>query len=141
MSVELFIDTNIFIYQLDTTDPRKQQIAERIVRDGIAHRNTCISYQVIQEFLNAAIRKAEVPLDDIAIRTFLVTILEPLYSVPASIALFQRALSIWQKIHFSFYDSLIVAAALEAGSSRLISEVMQHGQQIESLRIENPFRL
>ena len=96
---------------------------------------------MIQEFLNAAIRQAEVPLDDIAIRTFLVTMLEPLYSVPASIALFQRALSIRQKIHFSFYDSLIVAAALEGRSSRLISEDMQHGQQIESLRIENPFRL
>ena len=40
---------------------------------------------------------------------------------------------------FSFYDSLIVAAALEAGCSRLYTEDMQHGQQIHSLTIQNPF--
>ena len=38
-----------------------------------------------------------------------------------------------------FYDSLIVAAALEAGCTRLLSEDLQHGQQIEGLTIENPF--
>ena len=41
---------------------------------------------------------------------------------------------------FSFYDSLIVAAALEAGCTRLYSEDLQHGQRIQNLTIENPFR-
>lgn len=42
----------------------------------------------------------------------------------------------WQ---FSFYDALVVAAALQAGCTRLLSEDMQHGRQIGSLRIQNPF--
>ena len=40
---------------------------------------------------------------------------------------------------FSFYDSLIVASALEAGCVRLYSEDMQHGQRVEQLTIVNPF--
>lgn len=37
------------------------------------------------------------------------------------------------------YDSLIVAAALEAGCTRLLTEDLQHGQRIETLIVENPF--
>jgi predicted nucleic acid-binding protein len=39
----------------------------------------------------------------------------------------------------AWYDSLIVAAAIESHCGVLYSEDFQHGQQIESLRIENPF--
>lgn len=40
----------------------------------------------------------------------------------------------------AFYDALIVAAALEGGCKRLLTEDLQHGQRIGTLRIENPFR-
>lgn len=43
------------------------------------------------------------------------------------------------RYHYGFYDSLIVAAALEAGCARLSTEDLQHGQKIEGLLIENPF--
>ena len=45
-----------------------------------------------------------------------------------------------QRYAFSFYDSLTVAAALEGGCKRLLTEDLQHGQRIGALRIENPFR-
>jgi predicted nucleic acid-binding protein len=40
---------------------------------------------------------------------------------------------------YGFCDVLIIAAALDAGCTRLYSEALQHGQRIESLVIENPF--
>lgn len=140
MSVDLFIDTNVLIYQLDTRDPRKHAIAERIVSEALANENACISFQVIQECLNTLLRKAEITLDAAATRAYLDTVLAPLYRVRATLELYRRALELQQRWHFSFYDSVIVAAALEAGCKRLLSEDLQHGQRVESLRIENPFR-
>ena len=56
-------------------------------------------------------------------------------------ALYRRCLDVQERWKYGFYDSLIVAAALEAGCKRLLSEDLQHGQRIEGLRIENPFGL
>jgi predicted nucleic acid-binding protein len=53
--------------------------------------------------------------------------------------LYERCLQVQQRWKFSFYDALIVAAALDAGCTRLISEDLQHDQRIDRLRIENPF--
>ena len=49
------------------------------------------------------------------------------------------AISASQRQQISFWDSLIVQAALNSGCERLLTEDMQHGREIESLRIENPF--
>jgi predicted nucleic acid-binding protein len=40
---------------------------------------------------------------------------------------------------FSIWDGLIVAAAIDAKCSTLLTEDLQHGQVVEGLRIENPF--
>jgi predicted nucleic acid-binding protein len=140
MSADVFIDTNVFIYHLDTTDALKHAVAERIVREGLASGNACISFQVVQECLNTALRKAQVALDLDSARSYLDTVLAPLLQVPASPALYHRALDVQARWRFSFYDSLIVAAALTAGCSRLLSEDLQHGQRIETLTITNPFK-
>ena len=140
MSVDLFIDSNVFIYQLDTRDPRKHAIADRIVGEALAAENACISFQVIQECLNTMLRKAEITLDPVTTRLYLDTVLAPLHRVPSSLGLYRGALDLQRRWKFSFYDSLIVAAALEAGCKQLLSEDLQHGQRIGSLRIENPFR-
>ena len=55
-------------------------------------------------------------------------------------ALYHRGLDLQIRYRFSFYDSLIVAAALEAGCKTLYSEDLQHAQEIEGLTIANPFR-
>ncbi len=139
MSVDVFIDTNIFIYQLDTSDPRKQAIAEGLVRQALATGSGCISIQVVQECMNTVLRKAEIKLTNAQATTYLDVVLAPLVRVPGTTALVHRALDIQQRWRFSFYDSLIVAAALTAGCSRLLTEDLQHGQRIESLIVENPF--
>ena len=139
MSADTFIDTNVFIYQLEALDERKSAIAEQLIRDGIEHGTACISFQVIQETLNVALRKAAIPLDREAARSYLETVLAPLFRVPATVDLYQRALDVQGRYRYSFYDSLIVAAALVAGCKRLYSEDLQHGQQIDALTIHNPY--
>jgi predicted nucleic acid-binding protein len=139
MSAECFIDTNLFIYQLEALDERKTATADRIIRRGIETGNACISFQVVQECLNTVLRKAEIPLDTDQMRAYLEAVLAPLFQVSASIALYQHALGIQARYRYGFYDALIIAAALEAGCTRLYSEDLQHGQRIERLIIENPF--
>ena len=139
MPVERFIDTNVFVYQVDSRDPRKQAIADALIRDAVVSGKGCISFQVIQEWLNTVTRKAEVALAPARAQAYLDTVLAPLCSVFASIDLYCRAIDLQARWQFSFYDALIVAAALDSGCTRLLSEDLQHGQRVESLVIENPF--
>ena len=140
MSAESFIDTNIFIYQLERLDARKAGIADELIEHGITTQTACISFQVIQECINVAIRKAKMPLTEDEMRKYMEDVLVPLYSVQSSIRLYQASLDIRFRYRFSFYDSLIVASALEAGCKTLYSEDLHDGQQIEGLTIANPFR-
>ena len=139
MSAEHFIDTNLFIYQLETADQAKATVANRIIREGIETGNACISFQVVQECLNTILRKAEIGLSTEQASQYLDASLAPLLRVYPSIPLYQRSLEIQSRYRFGFYDSLIVAAALEAGCTTLYSEDLQHGQIIGELRVENPF--
>ena len=140
MNAETFIDTNIFVYQLERLDARKTDIADGLIEHGIATQTACISFQVIQECINTAIRKAEVPLTEDELRKYLVDVLAPLYRVQPDIRLYQKSLEIRFRYRFGFYDALIVAAAVEAGCKTLYTEDLSHGQQVEGVTITNPFR-
>jgi predicted nucleic acid-binding protein len=139
MSVDCFIDTNVFIYSLERLDERKADKADRLIETGIATGNAYISFQVVQECLNTAIRKAAIPLTTDEMKMYLNSVLTPLYRVQPSRKLYEAALDIQGRFLFSFYDSLIISAALEVNCKILFSEDMQHGQKIEGLTIENPF--
>jgi predicted nucleic acid-binding protein len=139
MSVD-FVDSNIFIYLLDETNPRKRDTARQVVRTALAEGSACISHQVIQETLQVMTGKLKVPVTFEDARRFLEETLVPLWRVMPSTKLYQRSLEVQQRYRYGFYDSLIIAAALEGGCRRLLSEDFQHGQQIEGLRIEDPFR-
>lgn len=137
MSAEHFLDTNILVYMFDETDAGKRRRAEALVNDSLASGTGCVSFQVVQETLNVLIRRLGFVAEDA--RRALQQILVPLWQVYPSAALYQDAISIQGRYGFSFYDSLIVAGALEAGCTRLYSEDMQHGQRIQRLTILNPF--
>ncbi|GMV45450.1 MAG: hypothetical protein AMXMBFR66_08480 [Pseudomonadota bacterium] len=139
MSASTFLDTNVFVYQLEGADRRKQRIADALVRDALLTQDACISYQVVQECLNVITTKARVPLTPAQAQSYLDAVLAPLVQVGASTALCRRALDLRARWQLSFYDALIVAAALTAGCRRLLTEDLQHGQQIETLTVENPF--
>ena len=137
MSAENFIDTNIFIYLFDETDPDKRLRAENLVRRSLEDGTGCISYQVVQETINVVTRKLGATPE--SARRLLEDILEPLWQVNPTPSLYRRGLWIHNTYGFGFYDSLIVAAALEAGCRHLYTEDLQHGQEIEHLTIWSPF--
>ena len=137
MSAEHFLDTNVLVCLFDKTDTAKQRQAETLVNDSLANGTGCISSQVVQETLNVLIRRLGFMAEDSrrALEDFLV----PLWQVNPTAALYQTAISLRSRYGFPFYDSLIVAAALEAGCIRLYSEDLEHGQRIDQLTIWNPF--
>ena len=137
MSADDFLDTNVFVYLFDEADESKRRQAEILVNNVLVRRTGCISFQVVQETLNVLNRRTETPVD--RLREFLDDILVPLWQVNPTASLYRNAISLQGRHGFSFYDSLIVAAALEAGCTRLYSEDLQHGQRIQGLTIVNPF--
>ncbi len=139
MSVDL-IDSNVFIYLFDETDASKRGTAERLVQQALEGGSASISFQVVQETLNVITGKLHRSATPDQARRFLDKVLVPLWRVMPSAALYRRALELQARWRFSFYDSVIVAAALDANCTRLLSEDLQHGQRIEALVIENPFR-
>ena len=139
MSVD-FLDSNVFVYLFDETDGRKCGLARQVVSSALGDGNGVISFQVVQDTLHVITRKLKVAVKPEDALAFLREALQPMWRVQPSAALYVRALGLQGKIGFSFYDSLIVAAALEAGCKRLLTEDLQHGQRIEGLRVENPFR-
>jgi predicted nucleic acid-binding protein len=80
------------------------------------------------------------PLTPADAEVFMQRILMPLWTVMPSAALYSKAIELQGRSAIGFYDALIVAAALQAGSTRLLSEDLQHGQMFGALRVENPFR-
>ena len=140
MSVDRFLDTNVFVYQLEGRDVRKADIARDLIRQGIESGNACISFQVVQECLNTALRKALVPLGGHEMRRYLDSVLAPLLRVQPSLRLYHASLDIQSRYRFAYYDALIVASALDAGCATLYSEDMQHRQRIEGLTVVDPFR-
>ena len=139
MPADSFIDTNLFIYQLDTSDERKNSIADQIIRRAIKSRDACISFQVVQECLNTLVRKAEAPLPPADAKRYLETVLLPLWTIMPDPGLYQQALDLQSRYHYGFSDSLIIAASLWAGCRTLYSEDLHNGQRIGKLTIRNPF--
>ena len=139
MSVELFLDSNILIYTFDDVATRKRRVARDLVAKALREGSGVISYQVVQEVLNVLTRKLDPPMDVRDAMRYLEITLEPLWRVQPSADLVRSALSLQARYSLSFYDSLIVAAALSAGCNRLLSEDLQHGLRIERLTVDNPF--
>jgi predicted nucleic acid-binding protein len=139
MSGRFFLDTNIFAYTFDTKAPAKAKKAVQLIRRAADTGEGIISYQVVQEFFSVALRRFPQPMSVAEAEQYLITVLRPLLAVHSSPAIYFEALRIAERHRISWYDSLIVAAAVEGQCERLYSEDFQHGRKVEGLRIENPF--
>ena len=132
MPVKVFIDTNIVIYALGPASTKTPLAVPLFVG------TPSISTQVLSETANVATKRLALPLPEVR---KLITTLEVICQVEIiSLTTIHIAFDIQEQYGFSWYDSLIVATALEAGCDTLYSEDMQDGQMIEGrLRIANPF--
>lgn len=136
----VFLDTNIFVYAFLASEPRKRAKAVELIESCLGSGRGCISYQVVQEFANVARKKFATRLSASDCKAFIDAAMQPLNRVASSTALIHTALDLQDELKYSFYDSLMIAAALQAGVETLYSEDLQHWQLVRGvLRIANPF--
>lgn len=129
------------VYDIDRSAPQsKRRVAGNLIREGLRHRHSVISYQVVQEFLNIATSKFSSAVKMSDAQQYVITVFQPLLAVQSSLELFHEALDIRAQFRISWYDSLIVAAAAISGCAVLYSEDLSHGMKVRGVRIENPFR-
>ena len=139
MTATRFLDSNILLYSI-SDDPREH--AKRDIAVGLLEQDgNALSVQVLQEFYVQATRATRPNhlSNEIAVglvRTWLLRF--PVQDITASIL--NAALDIRADFRLSYWDAAIVAAALALGCRELLSEDMQHGREIEEVRIVNPFR-
>lgn len=117
-----FIDYNAFVHLFDEADDHKRDTADGIVESALQAGSASISFQVVQETLNVVTRKLPTPMTLEDAGDFLEQVLAPLWRISPSSALYRRALDLQARYRYGFYDSLIVAAALDSGCTRLYTE-------------------
>lgn len=132
-----FLDTNILIYADDADAGAKRDTAREILRDAITSGEGVVSTQVLQEFFVISTKKLGV---EPALVRRKVELLAEMDLVQIDLALILAAIDLQQLHSFSFWDALIVRAAFTAGCGMLVTEDLQHGQVVDGVRIENPFR-
>jgi predicted nucleic acid-binding protein len=140
MNGRFFLDTNVFVYSFDAKAEIKAGRARELIENASDTGKGIVSFQVVQEFFNVALRRFSQPMTTSEAEEYLTTVFRPLLAIHSSPVLYGEALRLAARYRLGWYDSLIVAAALEGKCRILYSEDLQHGRDIEGLKIENPFR-
>ena len=127
-----FLDTNVLVYAFGTDDGRKSIAEQLLIKGGV------IGVQTLNEFVNAATGKLRAPWPTVLIWLEAIQRLcaEP---VPLTIAVHRQGIRIAELYGYQFYDSLMLAAALEGSCTVFYSEDMQDGQDVGGMTIRNPF--
>ena len=135
------IDTNVFIYALDTDDPAKQAKAKELIkRLAGAAESTLLPWQVAVELLSN-LRKREsakrISAGDVEayFRDFLD--LFPM-AIPTK-QIFSRSFALRSRFSLSHWDSMLLAACSEASVTKLYSEDLDTGTDYDGLTVVNPF--
>ena len=136
MSTRLFVDTNIWVYAHLESEETKHHEANRLVE--LAVQPMVISTQVLNEYYAAMLKNR---MTDEWIQTNIEAMIEYCEIQLITLSTIRLAHRIKIRYRFSYWDSLIVASALESGCNILYSEDLQSQQQIENqLEILNPFK-
>jgi predicted nucleic acid-binding protein len=135
--MKAFFDANILVYLFDGGSSAKQRRARELLASHTRAGETLLSTQVLQEFYVAVTRKLAAPLDP-SVAYEAVRELAVLPAVRIDIPLILSAIQLSQQRELSFWDALIVRAAIEGGAWILYSEDLQHGQTFDTLTVQNP---
>lgn len=139
MTALVFVDTNVLLYRHDSIRPDKQAAAEAWLEMLWLTRRGRLSTQVLQEFYVNATRKLKPGLEP---RTAQDEVRD-LFSwrpIPTDQEVIEEAWRIQERFGLSFWDSLIVSAARIGGCYYLLTEDLQHGQDLDGVRVLNPFQ-
>ena len=134
-----FVDTNILVYALAGDDAERSLPAQRLLRELMTTGRLRTSTQVLQELFVTVTRKVSRPLD----RSTALRYLDHLSAWPVIVADYgaiRESIELMDNTSISFWDALVVTAARRSGAQILYTEDLQHGQLVDGVRIENPFR-
>lgn len=133
-----FADTNVWFYAFTEQDKETKQKAENLVERH--KKNICLSTQVINELCTNLIRKAS--FDEAGIKQLISRLYFDYEVIELNKGILLSACDLRARYSFSFWDGLIIAAALAANAEVLYSEDMQNGLLVENkLKIINPFEI
>lgn len=134
----VFIDTNVLVYCFDRGDTAKQAVAKSLISDLASSGLMRLSTQVLQEFVVTVTRKITTPLGtDEAMQ--IIDTLSAWELVTIELEEIKDAARLVEANRISFWDGLIIAAALRCGAQTIMTEDLNHGQRIEGVQIVNPF--
>jgi predicted nucleic acid-binding protein len=135
---KFFVDTNLLVYAYDSSAGKKWKTSLEVLSLLWTHRTGVISTQVIQELFVSLTQKVKNPIRPEMAKEIISDLVQwPLVVNDGKNIL--RAIDLQIKYHLSFWDSLILQAAINSKSEFLLSEDFQDGQVIESVTIVNPF--
>ncbi|MBI3203077.1 MAG: PIN domain-containing protein [Myxococcales bacterium] len=139
MSVErTFIDTNVFVYLFDDSEPKKQTVARKRLEHEQASRELVVSTQVLQELYVALTRgKSPIASPELASRAVREVAAYTVAQVDTPLVL--EAIESCTRHQISFWDALILRAAHGSGCATLLTEDLNHGQLFDGVRVESPF--
>lgn len=135
--VRTFVDTNVFVYSVDDSEPAKRDQA-RLVLQEIAPEDLCLSSQVLAEFYVVVTRKLAKPMrpQDAAAA---VTELSRLKPVPVTAQLVNEAVGLSRKAKLSLWDAMIVRAAAAGRCRQIVTEDLAEGTVLDGIQIVSPF--
>lgn len=136
--MRVFIDTNLWAYRLDRREPDKSEFVGNWLHELALENEIVISTQVLIELRSVLTRKLKPALSWHDTRAALEALAE-FEVVPANTSLVLDAHELSRARKLSWFDALIVEAAIRSGCERLYSEDLGHEQMIEELKVENPF--
>ncbi|WP_045220107.1 PIN domain-containing protein [Desulfonatronum thioautotrophicum] len=135
-----FFDTNVLVYMFDRDAPAKRTLARELFQAETLAGRTIVSAQVMQEFYVTVTRKLARPLDE-QTAAEIVNGLASLPVIANDAALILKGISRSRYMHLSFWDAMIIEAALSGGAKTLFTEDLQHDQVIDGMRLHNPFMI
>ena len=134
MNGKVFFDSNILIYAYSSDDIFKQNCVQKL---SDSHDAIIISTQVIHEFINVMTKKKKLNYSQVTLaidemyKNFTVEIIDQ--------TTIKKAIAIATRYSYSYFDSLMISAALISNCSILYSEDMHNQHVIENITITNPF--
>ena len=134
-----FLDTNILVYAFDISAGQKHEVAKRIVIDLWDTKDGILSTQVLQEFFVSVTRKIPKPMDAGLAREIVSDFLKWDIVIDDENSLIE-AIDIHIRYNYSFWDSLLIQAAIRSGAVLLLTEDLTDSQTINGLSIKNPFK-
>jgi predicted nucleic acid-binding protein len=138
--VSVFVDTNVFVYARDLSERHKQERARAWV-DHLWDTGTGrLSVQVLNELYVVLTRRLEPGLPPTEARADVID-LSSWQPVPITAQLLAAAWTIEDRYGVGYWDSLIVAAAHASGAGVLLTEDLQHGQDLGGVRVVDPFQV